>query len=150
MEYRFEQMQMLRFEVYDIDDADGVLDEQDSIGFLECTVANIVAAGAKGFIHTLESDEIGAKTGTIILIAEELASLKDEVQLLPLLHSVHYFRLYLSFHDTCALYSTPMESGNVKNSWEWLWDLHDLLHAKHSVFTLQNQRCWELSSCFPK
>ncbi|CAG7677705.1 unnamed protein product [Allacma fusca] len=82
MEYRFEQSQVLRFEVYDIDDEDEeILDAQDSIGYLECTVANIVSAGPKGFIKELDSEEEGAKTGTIILIAEELASLKDEINL---------------------------------------------------------------------
>ncbi|CAG7826197.1 unnamed protein product, partial [Allacma fusca] len=65
-----------------------LLDAQDSIGFLECTVANIVSAGPKGYIKELESDEPGAKTGTIILIAEELESLKDEVLLKMQGHSI--------------------------------------------------------------
>ena len=123
---------MLRFEIYDIDDANCVLDDQDSIGYLECTVANIVSAGAKGFIQTLESDNFGAKTGTIILIAEELASLKDEVIVLAFQYSGHTFYFHVS-------YIAPiMESGNVKNSWEWLRVLHDMLHAKYAVLTVKN------------
>ena len=95
MEYRFEMQQNLRFEVYDIDTPTSKLVEQDSIGFVECTLAQIVSAGGGGLTLTLTSMEPKEKdvedspkakekdksTGTIILVAEELAELKDEARL---------------------------------------------------------------------
>ena len=82
---------MFRFEVYDIDKPNAKLEEQESIGSVECTLAQIVSAGQSGLSLTLqeetEDDEDESPThkaekkspGTIILIAEELSALKDEV-----------------------------------------------------------------------
>lgn len=89
MEYRFEEQQPLRFELYDIDSASTVLNEHDFLGFLECTLAHIVAAGSQGLTMALNpnpyvterKDGKEDENGSIILLAEELASLKDEVTL---------------------------------------------------------------------
>ena len=47
MEYRFEELQQLRFVVYDVDDRSHVDDErrQEIIGELSCSLADIVTAG---------------------------------------------------------------------------------------------------------
>ena len=47
MEYRFEELQRLRFAVYDVDDRSRVNDErrQEMIGELYCSLADIVTAG---------------------------------------------------------------------------------------------------------
>lgn len=47
MEYRFEELQQLRFIVYDVDDRSRVDDErrQEIIGELSCSLADIVTAG---------------------------------------------------------------------------------------------------------
>lgn len=89
MEYRFEEQQPLRFELYDIDNASPVLSEHDFLGFLECTLGTVVAAGSQGLSMPLNPNPYAAdgkgdhevEAGSIILLAEELASLKDEVTL---------------------------------------------------------------------
>ena len=67
------------FHVYDVDDLTELQDE-DSLGFLECTVANIVSAGARGYVQKLQSllDSEKELEAVIALIAEEKAALKDE------------------------------------------------------------------------
>ena len=81
---------MFRFEVYDIDKPTAKLEEQELIGSVECTLAQIVSAGQSGLSLELqeETEEVDESpshkaekksAGTIILIAEELSSLKDEV-----------------------------------------------------------------------
>lgn len=49
MEYRFEEVQHLKFACYDADDKKHVdnLAKQQLIGELECTVADIVTSGQK-------------------------------------------------------------------------------------------------------
>lgn len=88
MEYRFEEQQPLRFELYDIDSASLNLGDHDFLGFIECTLAHIVAAGSQGLTAPLNPNPYLAEVpsgksdeaGQIILLAEELASLKDEVR----------------------------------------------------------------------
>ena len=96
MEYRFEEQQTLRFEVYDVDNPKAKLADQDFLGFSECTVAQIIAAGSAGITIPLNQTTYTPSTppaegsgggggegsqGTMILLAEELASLKDEVSI---------------------------------------------------------------------
>ena len=49
MEYRFEEIQQLKFIVYDVDDKKRVDDtsKQEMIGETECTLAEIVTAGQR-------------------------------------------------------------------------------------------------------
>lgn len=49
VQYRFEEIQYLRFLVYDVDDAKQVdnLKRQELIGELDCQLAQIVTAGQK-------------------------------------------------------------------------------------------------------
>jgi len=74
-----------RFELYDIDVPTPVLSQQDFLGSAECNLGQIVSAGPEGFSLPLQHPQFLAaapelrKAGSIILIAEELASLKDEV-----------------------------------------------------------------------
>ena len=49
MEYRFEEVQNLQFVVYDVDDKHHVdnIEKQQLLGTMECTLAEIVAAGVQ-------------------------------------------------------------------------------------------------------
>jgi hypothetical protein len=91
-EYRFEEQQPLRFEVYDIDSSSTNLADHDFLGCAETTVGLIVSGGTGGLSLPLSqsSGVVGpggtVRThGTIILLAEELSSLKDEVGYLTIL-----------------------------------------------------------------
>lgn len=95
MEYRFEQVQSLRFEVYDIDSGTigYKLSSEDILGFVETNLGQIVSNGEEGLTLELNSlkgpvippvgmaiQASNKPPQTIILIAEELASEKDEVK----------------------------------------------------------------------
>ena len=49
LQYKFEERQLLKFEVYDADDKSSNLDNHDFIGSIECSLGEIVAASARGF-----------------------------------------------------------------------------------------------------
>lgn len=92
LDYRFEEEQSLRFEVYDIDNPSATLDLHDFIGFTECTLGQIVAAGYSGLNLPLTQkkgrfnpNKTSKPTkqnsnGRIILTAEELLQFKEEVK----------------------------------------------------------------------
>ncbi|KAL5473580.1 hypothetical protein EMCRGX_G028080 [Ephydatia muelleri] len=71
MEYRFEEVQNLQFAVYDADDKHHVdnIDKQQLLGTMECTLAEIVAAG----VHLTKPLGLkGNPAGTITIQAEEV------------------------------------------------------------------------------
>jgi len=83
MQYKFEERQLLKFEVYDSDDNSTNLDNHDFIGSLQCSLGEIVAAAGKGYTKPL----IGAgrsasnKKQTLTIIAEEVIANKEVMSL---------------------------------------------------------------------
>ncbi len=55
MEYRFEEQQSMRFELYDIDKPTAKLSDQDFLGFVECTLVSLVYLPGKYPQFELES-----------------------------------------------------------------------------------------------
>ena len=41
MDYRFEEVQKLKFSIYDIDNESPTLDDDDFLGFIECTLGEV-------------------------------------------------------------------------------------------------------------
>ncbi len=95
LDYRFEEECALRFEVYDIDNPSATLDLHDFIGFAECTLGQIVAAGYSGLALPLtqKKSRFNSK-GRIILTAEELVQFKEEVSI----SAFYTFFTKASFH----------------------------------------------------
>ncbi|KAJ9595947.1 hypothetical protein L9F63_012840 [Diploptera punctata] len=80
MSYRFEEQQPLKFEIYDIDSPSPNLDEHDYLGTATCSLAQIISSGKVQL--PLTNKEFGARGddhGSVVIVAEELAALKDEV-----------------------------------------------------------------------
>nr|CAD7201809.1 unnamed protein product [Timema douglasi] len=75
--YRFEEQQILKFEVYDVDVNDPSLDKQDFLGYCETTLGQLVSAGKL----VLPLTGMPINKGEMIVRVEELASSKDEVTL---------------------------------------------------------------------
>ena len=48
MDYRFEEVQPLRFAIYDIDNATSSLDDDDFLGAMECTLGEVCGLGEWG------------------------------------------------------------------------------------------------------
>ena len=75
IDYRFEERQMLRFAIYDIDsDRLNKLSDHDSLGHLDCSLGEVVAAQSKGF-----SKKLSKGSGMIHLQAEELSPNRETV-----------------------------------------------------------------------
>ena len=75
IDYRFEERQMLRFAIYDIDsDRLSKLSDHDSLGHLDCSLGEVVAAQSKGF-----SKKLSKGSGMIHLQAEELSPNRETV-----------------------------------------------------------------------
>ncbi|XP_028288405.1 copine-3-like isoform X2 [Parambassis ranga] len=70
VDYYFEVVQKLRFEVYDIDDDDCTLQDADFLGLMECTLGQIVSS-RKLTRPLVMKDESPAGEGTITIFAEE-------------------------------------------------------------------------------
>uniref|UniRef100_A0A672ILU9 Copine-3 n=1 Tax=Salarias fasciatus TaxID=181472 RepID=A0A672ILU9_SALFA len=70
LDYYFEMVQKLRFEVYDIDSDNGSLQDADFLGALECTLGQIVSS-RKITKPLLLKDKTPAGKGTITICAEE-------------------------------------------------------------------------------
>lgn len=75
MDYRFEERQLLKFAVYDIDSSSAKLDSHDFLGEAECSLGEIMAQQSKGFVRKL------TKGGKVYVHAEELSSNKDLIHM---------------------------------------------------------------------
>ena len=83
VEFTFEQQQLMRFEVYDMDSD---LRDHDFIGSAECSLGQIVASGGdKGsnghVLKLINSNNSKLICGDLIVKAEELTDCKDEVEI---------------------------------------------------------------------
>jgi hypothetical protein len=68
LQYRFEERQQLRFEVYDIDSSRERLSDHDPLGWMESSLGEVMAGQSRGFSRTL------ARGGEIFVSAEEIAT----------------------------------------------------------------------------
>ena len=69
--YRFEERQMFKLEVYDIDSSSGSLADHDPLGSVECSLGEIMAEQRRGFSRAF------AHGGEIFVYAEEVANHND-------------------------------------------------------------------------
>ena len=80
--YRFEEQQHLKFEVYDIDSSSVRLQDHDFLGRAQCTLGQIISSGSvKLPLSPSEKTPGDGSLGYLILTAEELSTLKDNILL---------------------------------------------------------------------
>lgn len=109
IDYYFETRQHLKFAVYDVDSNTPDLTKHDFLGFMTCTLGEIVSAGL------LKRNLNGPKknSGTMTVKAEELANLKDNVTL-------HFSGTHLERKNTFFGKSDPFlefYKANETGSW---------------------------------
>lgn len=76
--YHFEELQKLKFKIFDIDSRSSVLDNHDFLGEAECSLGQIVSSGN----HTLDLHHPKSKSKAQLFIrAEEIGGLKEELEL---------------------------------------------------------------------
>ena len=74
MDYKFEERQMLRFAIYDIDSSSSSLSDHDFLGRIDVSLAEVVSNQSKAFKRKLDG-----KGGQIQIISEEVSSSREEV-----------------------------------------------------------------------
>ncbi len=77
--YQFEELQKLKFKIYDIDSTSTVLEQHDFLGEAECNLGQIVSSG--NFVTPLCHPK-SKKSGELCVRAEEIGSNKEEVEFL--------------------------------------------------------------------
>merc|ERR1719245_2737519 len=73
LQYRFEERQLLRFSVYDIDSSRESLSDHDPLGSIDCSLGEVMAGQSRGFSRALSSG------GKVFVTAEEMANNNDLV-----------------------------------------------------------------------
>jgi len=73
LDYRFEEVQKIRFNVHDVDNESQTLDDDDFLGTLDTTLGQVVSAST--FTKPLTNKK-ASKAGTITIHAEEVAQSK--------------------------------------------------------------------------
>jgi hypothetical protein len=83
MEYRFEELQPLRFVVYDVDNDSPTLEDDDFLGQVEVSLGNIVSVGSTtlNLQHKNATGEGKGDLGTITIRAEEVSQLQYMLEL---------------------------------------------------------------------
>uniref|UniRef100_A0A8D8RDH1 Copine-3 n=1 Tax=Cacopsylla melanoneura TaxID=428564 RepID=A0A8D8RDH1_9HEMI len=82
MAYRFEEQQPLKFEVYDVDSTSPKLTDHDFLGFVTCNLGQLISNGkVKLQLGTKGVASHNEPRSWLLVVAEELAALKDEVVL---------------------------------------------------------------------
>jgi len=83
LQYKFEERQMLRFDVYDSDSASPRLEDHDFIGRMECSLGEVISKQGKGLKRNLIGSGRSANNTkqTITVNAEELISNKEHLTL---------------------------------------------------------------------
>lgn len=79
IKYMFEEHQKMKFEVYDVDSPSPKLQDHDFLGYVECTLGEIVASGS--YQRNLLFQSSRPNRGVIIITAEELLNCKIDVTL---------------------------------------------------------------------
>lgn len=77
IDYRFEELQRLRFEVYDSDSTSNKLSDHDFLGWTVCSLGSIMGESCGRFEKDLEKKNGAKGIGKIIIAAEELTTCKD-------------------------------------------------------------------------
>jgi hypothetical protein len=74
IDYKFEERQVLKFSIYDIDSESSRLEDHDFLGSTEASLGEIVAAQSKGFSKNLQHGN-----GSLHVVSEELLGNKENI-----------------------------------------------------------------------
>jgi hypothetical protein len=109
IDYYFEEVQKLRFEIYDSDSPSGHLDKHDKLGFMECTLGEIVGTAGSKFERKVQASH--SQNATILVRYEELLACKEIVTLQMEAHKLDKKDL-LGKSDPFVVLSRANEDGS--------------------------------------
>ncbi|KAK3875167.1 hypothetical protein Pcinc_019948 [Petrolisthes cinctipes] len=108
--YHFEEQQLLRFMIYDIDSATQNLDHHDFLGEFECHLAHLVNACT--VTKPLVNKNSSGNCGTITVVTEELSASKEELTLQFVGKTLENRSWFSSISPFLEFYKTT-ENGNL-------------------------------------
>ena len=79
--YFFEEVQYLRFDVYDIDSKSNRMEDHDFIGSCTCTLSQIVTGGTVKMELQNAAEGRMSGNGQLLVTSEEMSTCKDDLQL---------------------------------------------------------------------
>ena len=126
IDYRFEQVQKIRFSVYDVDNATQNLEDDDFLGSMDTTLGQVVSAGK--FTQPLLSKK-SKEAGTITIHAEEVTQNRKYLTIqfagnnLDKKDTFGKSDPYLEFHraNTDGSYSLVHKTDYLKNTLNPVW-----------------------------
>ena len=127
MAYRFEEMQKLKFEVYDCDSNRPNLADHDFIGWVEITLGNLVSQ--RVIKSKISYHNPNLKRGTLVMCAEELAMNREQVVLQLVAYHLDK-KDFFGKSDPFVVISKSTESGDyvvvhktevIKNTLNPVW-----------------------------
>ena len=126
MDYKFEQVQKIRFSVYDVDNATQSLEDDDFLGSAVTTLGQVVSA--RRFTQSLLSKK-GSEAGTITIHAEEVVQNRNSLTLQFAGNNLDKKDMfgksdpYLEFHraNQDGSYSLVHKTDYIKNTLNPVW-----------------------------
>ena len=126
LDYRFELVQKIRFDVYDVDNATQTLEDDDFFGSTETTLGQLVSAGV--FTESIKNNK-DAEAGSITIHAEEVVQSRKHVTIqfagsgLDKKDTFGKSDPYLEFHRAGAdgTFSLVHKSEVIKNTLNPVW-----------------------------
>ena len=124
VDYKFEEVQKIKYLVYDIDNATDSLRDDDYLGYLECNLAHIVSSKmfTKGLVHPTNKE---INSGTITIYANEVRETNTEIKL-------HFQGSHLDNKDTFGKSDPFLEISKVSNDNNFI-PVHRSLHIDNTL-----------------
>ncbi len=145
--YRFEELQKLKFKIYDIDSASAVLEQHDFLGEAECNLGQIVSSG--NFVTSLHHPK-GKNKGEICVRAEEIGSNKEEVEFLfsgegfkksgPFSKPDPFLAIYKE--NNALIHRTPFIKDNCNPKWQKFTVPMRMIRTKDGQDITLTLQCW--------
>lgn len=144
--YRFEEIQKLKFKIYDIDGYSPVLEHHDFLGEAECSLGQIVSSD--NFVIPLQH-LTNKNKGQLCIKAQEIGLLKQEVELVLGVQDLKK-RFFFSkpdpfltiYKENTLVHRTPFLKNNCNPEWtRFIVPMHALC-TKKALDTNLLLQCW--------
>lgn len=144
--YKFEELQKIKFKIYDVDSNSSALDAHDFLGETETTLGQIVSSG--NFSMALNHPK-NKSPGQLLVKAEEIGSFKEEVEFV---FSAQDFKksgllskpdpFLAIYKDSTLIFRTPFIKDNCNPKWpKFVIPMRSLRTKTGQDVTLKLQ-CW--------
>ena len=144
--YRFEELQKLKFKIYDVDSKSKKLDDHDFLGEAECNLGQIVSSA--NFVATLNHPKSKTK-GELCVTAVEIGPNKEEVEFLfsaegfkksgPFSKPDPFLAIY---KEEALIHRTPFVKDDCSPKWKKFTIPMRAIRAKDGEDVKLTLQCW--------